>query len=302
MISPGRLWSLVKRDRKREWGGTYQFKALSRIADWSWPYWSDTSQTVPVHVLTSGKDWPLAAWMLASWFQFSERTWPIVIHDDGTLPDEAIPLLKKVFTNARIIPRREADAAVEPVLRSYPFCADYRKEHPLALKVFDAAHFASDDRFFLFDSDLLFFNYPHEILDWVASGSDECWFNEDSREGSLVTAAEARSELGIKIWSRVNSGLCLLQKSAIDLILCDEALAQTSILRSDVRRSAQTLLMLCAARRAKGGLLPRTYEVSPGKNAAENAISRHYTGAARGRFYGEGVKRLNGILFPVEHA
>jgi len=58
--------------------------------------------------------------------------------------------------------------------------------------------------------------------------------------------------------------------------------------------------MLCAARHGKGGLLPRTYEVSLGKNSAEDAISRHYVGAVRDRFYAEGVKRLSAVLFSEE--
>jgi len=255
---------------------------------------------MPVHVLTGERDWRLAAWMLASWFHFSEHAWPVMVHDDGTLPGEGRQLFKKLFSNARIIDRREADAAVQPLLHPYPFCADYRKQHPLALKLFDVPHFTTGGRFCVFDSDLLFFNHPREILEWVTRGADECWFNEDVKEGSLVTAAEARNELGIKIWPRVNTGLCLLVKSAIDLDLCDRALAQTSILRGHVWRVEQTLLMLCAARHGKGGLLPRTYEVSLGKHAREDAISRHYVGMVRDRFYAEGLKYLNGILFPME--
>ncbi|MEP6670112.1 MAG: hypothetical protein ABJF10_13210 [Chthoniobacter sp.] len=275
---------------------------LPRIVDWSWPLGKEIAGAPPIHVLTSGKDWRLAAWMLASWLQFSEHAWPIFIHDDGTLPKEASETLGKLLPGARIIDRREADAAVGPLLHAFPFCADFRKLHPLALKLFDVTHFTPGGRFLLFDSDLLFFNYPREILDWVAGGADECWFNEDAREGSLINAAEARGELGIKIWSRVNGGLCLLAKSAIDLDLCDRTLAQTSILSGDPWRIAQTLHMLCAARHGKGGLLPRTYEVSLGKRSAGNAISRHYVRAVRDRFFAEGLESLNTIFFPLETA
>ena len=301
MISPGRLWWLLRRDLKRGLEASRQeYKTLPRIAEWSWPFWNEAPQTVPVHVLTGEKDWRLAAWMLASWFHFSEFAWPIVIHDDGTLPEEAQKLFKKLFTSARIVTRKEADATVQPLLRSFPFCADYRRSHPMALKIFDIPPFTDGDRYLLFDSDLLFFNYPREILDWVSSQADECWFNEDVQEGSLITAAEARTELGIKIWPRVNAGLSLLMKAAIDLDMCDRALVQTSILSGHVWRIEQTLHMLCAGRYKKGGLLPRTYEVSLGKFAAENAISRHYVGAVRDRFYGEGLKRLSSVLLPGE--
>src|SRR4029078_10838206 len=150
------------------------------------------------------------------------------------------------FPTARIIDRQEADAKIQPLLHPFPFCADYRRQHPLALKVFDIPHFAAGERFMIFDSDLLFFNHPREIMTWVRSGADDCRFNEDVKEGALLTGAEARSKLGGDIWPRVNSGLCLLTKNAIDFDLCDRALAQTSILSGHVWRIEQTLLMLCA--------------------------------------------------------
>jgi nucleoside diphosphate kinase len=47
-------------------------------------------------------------------------------------------------------------------------------------------------------------------------------------------------------------------------------------------------------------LLPKRYEVSLGKRAAEDAVSRHYVGAVRDRFYGEGLKLLREQLLPAE--
>jgi hypothetical protein len=58
--------------------------------------------------------------------------------------------------------------------------------------------------------------------------------------------------------------------------------------------------MLCAARHGKGGLLPRTYEVSYGKEAAPSAVARHYVPPVRDQFYSEGLTRLVPIFFPPE--
>jgi hypothetical protein len=154
-------------------------------------------------------------------------------------------------------------------------------------------HFTTCERFLVIDSDVLFFAPPREIREWADGTKKECWFNEDAIEGSLISAAEARGELGVKLWSRVNTGLCLLWKPAIDLDFCDRALAETSILRGHLWRVEQTLLALCASRHGQGGLLPKRYEVSLGRHAAADAISRHYVGAVRDRFYGEGLKRLH---------
>ncbi len=301
--SPGRTSRNLWRDLRRGWKATYfDYHVLPLIGQWEWSFWRETPQHLSVHVIVGEEEWRRAAWMLASWFHFSEFAWPVVIHDDGTLTEEARATFKKLFHSARIVGRTEADAAVAPMLQAFPFCADFRRSHPRALTLFDVPHFAPRERFLVFHSGLLFFSHPREILNWVAAESDECWFQEDAQECSLLTAAEARAELDLKIWPRVSSGLCLLTKKAIDLDLCDRALAQTSLPSGDPWRIEQTLLMLCAARHGKGGLLPRKYEVSLLGHAQPDSVSRHYVGPVRNRFYTEGLARLRDIFFPKEKA
>jgi len=303
MISPGRLWWLFRRDLKRGWAATYHdYITLPLIREWSGHDFPKASWNVPVHVLTGRNDWQLAAWMLASWFEFSGAAWPVFIHDDGAIPEEGRAIFHKLFPSVCIISRKEADEKMDILLRPFPHCHSYRNEHALSLKIFDFTMLTPGERFLVFDSDILFFQRPHELLDVIASGAEGCWFNEDVAEGALITAAEARDKLGFEIWPRVNSGLGFVNKSAIDLNLCEQALAQTSILKGHIWCIEQTLYMLCAARFGKGGLLPRRYEVSLEKDAARDAVCRHYVGAVRNRFYAEGLKRLRDQLLPSAHA
>lgn len=297
MISPGRLWWLLRRDLKRGWSASYHdYKTRPRIPEWRWPCWNETPMTTPVHVLTGKNDWQLCAWMLASFFHFSQQTWRVVIHDDGTLPEDARAALKQIIRSARLITRDEADVAMDKALAPFPFCHDYRNKHPLALKIFDAAHFCGADRFLLLDSDVLFFAHPSEIMDWANGREGSCWFNEDVTEGALVTAEHAWEELGVKLWERVNSGLCLLTKRALDLEFCERALGETRILRGHIWRVEQTLFALCASRHGRGGLLPKSYEVTLAKHGSIDSVARHYVGAARDRFFGEGLARLHKTL------
>lgn len=302
MISPGRLWWQFRRDVKRGWDASYHdYQTLPLIEHWSWAFWGEEPAKVPVHLLTGEKDWRLAAWSLASYFHFTNLGWPVVIHDDGTLPEEGKAALSEMFEGCRIISRPEADAAMDKALRPFPWCADYRAKHPLAMKIFDVPQFEESERFIVLDSDVLFFQRPEEIITWATSPcARDCWFNEDVKEGSLITAAEAREELNVKLWSRVNSGLCLMYKPVIDLDFCDRALATTSILQGHIWRVEQTLFALCASRNGKGGLLPKTYEVSLRRNASKDIVMRHYVGAVRDRFYGEGLKRLKMDLLLAE--
>ena len=301
MISLGRLWWLLRRDIKRGWSASrHDYNTKPRITEWCWPFWREAPASVPIHTLTGKKDWQLCAWMLASWFHFTEQTWDVVIHDDGTLGSEEKAALKKMFRKARIISRDEADTKMDRALAAFPFCHDYRNKHPLALKIFDMAHFCESERLIVLDSDVLFFSYPREIMVWVAGKSDDCFFNEDVAEGSLLPTDVAWTDLGVALWPRVNSGLCLLTKAALDLEFCERALGETSILQGHIWRVEQTLFALCASRYGKGGLLPKSYEVSLSKDASSDAVARHYVGAVRDRFYGEGIERLHRELLAPE--
>ena len=297
MISPGRLWWLLRRDFRRGWTGSRHFyRTLPKIKDWRWPFPTEQPQAVPVHILTGKEDWQLAAWMLASWGTFSERSWQIVIHDDGTLPAEGRAAFEAMFPRLRIITRAEADEKMEALLKPFPFCYEYRCMHPLALKVFDVPHFTTGSRYLLLDSDVLFFNHPREILDWTDGKTEGCWFNADVADTALVSAKEAMDELSVKLWPNVNTGISLITRSAMDLDFCDRALAQTSILRGHIWRVEQTLYALCASRAEKGGLLSPAYEVSLGRHSAPDAVARHYVGAVRNRFFAEGLDRLHKVL------
>jgi len=295
MPTPGALYWRLCRDLRRgpaaTWHATF---TLPRIAAWRNRWSALPPQPVPVHLLTGRDDWLLSAWMLASWFHATGRNWTVVIHDDGTLPSEAAPLFLRLFPDARLIGRGEADRLASDFLSPFPACAAYRRSHPLGLKIFDVPHQAGAGRYLLLDSDLLFFLPPVEILSWVDGTGDLCLFNRDIADGTLITA-EQSGILGISLIGSINSGLCLIAENTIDYSLCERALLETPILQGHIWRVEQTLYALCASRRG-AAFLPPSYEVSLGRNAAPDAVARHYVGAVRQRFYGEGLARVKGVL------
>jgi hypothetical protein len=68
------------------------------------------------------------------------------------------------------------------------------------------------------------------------------------------------------------------------------------MLRGRIAGVEQSLYTLCASRGGKGGLLSAKYEVSTRKIAGPESVARLYTGAARDRFYTEGLPRLAPVL------
>ncbi|MGC3988616.1 MAG: hypothetical protein QM796_02805 [Chthoniobacteraceae bacterium] len=296
-MTPGRLWWLLRRDWKRGVAATYHdYVTLGKIRAWKFPTDLPLAPEVTVHTFTGAKDWRLGAWMLASFTHFTGLNWRIIVHEDGSLPTEAAIELRRLFPRLEIVTRARADEQLRAVLAPYPLCTEFRATNPLALKLFDMPHFAPGRKFLLLDSDVLFFRRPQEILDWAASEEGGCWFNRDVSESSLVSAEEARTQLGTELWPQVNSGLCCIDKTALDHAFCEKVLAETTIRQGHFWRIEQTLFALCASHARTGGLLPPTYEVSLQPQSSPGIIARHYVGAVRQRFYAEGLPRLQSVL------
>jgi hypothetical protein len=234
--------------------------------------------------------------MLASWFHFTERNWRVVIHDDGRLPTEASSAFVKMLSGVRGVSAVDADHTVLEALGPYDACRKYRLAHPAARKIFDVPILSRSDRFIILDSDVLFFRKPEAILRWCSDGGGQCWFSRNMRGGTLISRSEVREKLGIDMWHRVNSALCLIDRATIDFELCERALRETSLMQRDIWQVEQTLFALCASARGRGGILPDEYEASKEPRAAAGAVARHYAGAVRERFYGDGMARLKKVL------
>lgn len=258
-------------------------RELASIAEWKVPV-ADSGSAVSVHVVTGERDWPAAAWALASWCCFTEAEWPLLIHDDGTLSDRGATQLLASFPAARIIRRAEADAALQPVVMAYPFCESFRAQHASALRVLDLPHFAAGERFIALAPDVLFFRHPREIMDWVQSGEFSCWLLADAEAKPGVSRADARDELGIDLRAQASDAIALLTRASLDLDFLDTALARTSLLRHGPAEVATTLSVLGASR-GPGGLLPETYEVASQARPGEGVIARHYEPAGWRRYH-----------------
>jgi hypothetical protein len=220
----------------------------------------------------------------------------VTLHDDGTLTPEHEDQLRSLFPQSRIYWRRDADRLMAAATVGLAGVERYRKAHVLALKAFDIPTLATSGRVIILDSDLLFFQRPEEILSWVDSEDGSSWFNRDVKESSGLNAEEIFSRYHFRLWPRVNSGLCLLQTEAFDLPSMNRWLTETTLLQGNLWIVEQALFALASSRAGKGGLLPPQYEVSLGRWAASDCVMRHYVGAVRQRFFGEGMARLAPLL------
>ncbi len=213
-----------------------------------------------IHVLTSAGDWLNLAWALKSFYRASGRRYRLCIHEDGTLPDEGAAALGRLFPDARLIRRTEADAAVLPTLEAYPRCHDFRSTNTLSLKLFDFRHYLESERMLLLDSDVLFFSEPTELLRRIEDPSYRLnTVNGDVDSAFTVDPAVAEEAAGVKLLPRFNSGLGLIHRDSLRLDWMEEYLGVPDIKRK-YWLIEQTLFALCSSRFGVE-LLPPQYDV-----------------------------------------
>ena len=303
-VSPGRLWLEFRRDLRRGARAAWNHRIVApRITRWRPSPEIAAAGPVPVHIVGGREHLLLGAWMLVSWFHHSGRRWNVIWHEDGRapLPDDKLTDWMISVLGVRFVSRAEADQVMQPVLDDYPLLRDMRQRLPLMLKLLDVSVLSEPGRVFLFDPDVLFFQKPGELLDWVdalpdPAGADACWFNQEADEPNYLDAATVKNELGFDLWPRFNSGLGALNTRIVDLDFCEGIMRDYEVMRGTEFwrnwRVEQTLMALCCSRHGRGGLLPPTYQVTSEGRLRTDAVSRHYIGAVRDRFWAEGVNTL----------
>jgi glycosyltransferase involved in cell wall biosynthesis len=244
-----------------------------------------------LHVLTCGNDWLNLMWSLKTFYHFSKRRYRLCIHDDGTVPDEGLAHLRRHFPDGRLILRSEADEKAERELRGYPQSLRFRRMNPLAPKVLDFSLYLQGERMLLFDSDLLFFDDPKDLLRRIEDPSYGLnAVNADLASAYTVEPSAVKSTIGLQLVERFNSGLGLIHKASMRWDWIEEFLRLPGILEGHFWRIEQTLYALCSSRHGVE-LLPDAYSVSLGPGLGTRPM-RHYVGAIRHLMYREGLARL----------
>lgn len=252
---------------------------------------------VSIHVLTSSQDWLMALWMLRSFFHYSPARLPVVIHDDGTLTGENRAAIQQSLPGAVLVSRAEADAKAEAQLAAHPRCRAMRRENNLMLKVFDPWICSEAEGVLLLDSDVLFFSQPTEIWEWIASPKVENRWNEDIANAYTIPLHDMERMIGVPMTERINSGLGLVSRRSIDFDLVEEALRHPAA--ASIRWRAEQTVYAILSSRFGTRLLPHDYliDVNPRSPLPEGVVCRHYVGAVRGLFYGQGLPTLRQALF-----
>lgn len=247
-------------------------------------------QPVSVHALLTESNWELGVLAVSSFCFFSRRRWPVFIHEDGSLTNEAAARIAALRPEWRIVRRAEADVRVNSGLGDCPRLKALRDRHPLAVKMLDPHVFAPGQRYVFIDSDCLFFERPDFILRWVDErDSAGCWFCREY-EGVYaysIAIAALRNVAGCNVLEHVNTGIGLWNKGAMSFDRLEAFLCSVSDFPLTPQQDwyiEQTMSAVVLTEWGRGGLLPKEYatgyDMEPGVRSAD-CVACHYVGPTK---------------------
>lgn len=289
-MSLGALYLKLRQNYKHGLGVAYYRDYVRPRILQTPPVTNTTDKTCEIHVLTCANDWLNLIWGLKSFYYYSGKQYALCIHTDTSLTPQQQEILQNHFPCARIITRQSADSEVLDWLTPYPRCKEFRTHNHLAPKVFDFLYYLESDRMFLFDSDILFFTSPEELIHRLENPNYQLnSVNGDVSSAYTVDPAIVKEQLNFQLIERFNSGLGVIHKASLNLQWLEEFLALPDII-GHFWRIEQTLYALCSSRFGVE-LLPSEYDVRLDKGI-NSCPSRHYVGRIRHLMYGEGIRHL----------
>lgn len=250
---------------------------------------------VSIHVMCHRGDWILVPWMLHSLVPFLPEPWPVVIHLQTELPPSAPRHLQRLFPQATLIRRRDADEQVNRQLMERRLARSLHWRHSLGTihKLLDLQLVGGGRRRVGLDPDIIFFRRPEEILRAAADPSSGQWFQRDIADAYSLTREEARAAVPLELPPCVNTGITVRNDDSLDLDLIESLLAIPVVARP-IPHLEQALAAFCASARHEVRYLPETYylDLHRARVDTSSLVCRHYAGPSKRYLGREGLRSV----------
>jgi hypothetical protein len=166
--------------------------------------------------LTGEKYWYQTIFCAYSLARVMQSRVRINIYSDGSLSPQKVNLFNSVLKGVAII---SPDAMLNELdgklpIEKYPSLRHLRESSPFFRKLVDMR---LNNRYLVqLDSDMLFFNYPAELIEAYNNGN--CYFMEDKIEASYYVLPEKQIEeqFGLQMKRKINSGILAYNSASID--------------------------------------------------------------------------------------
>ncbi|MEM9137305.1 MAG: glycosyl transferase [Cyanobacteria bacterium P01_F01_bin.42] len=247
-----------------------------------------------VHFLTGKKFWQQTCFCFYSLWQQTSLNLRLIIHDDGSLTPTCQASIQRIFPTAQIISAQDIQRRLDQYLpeSDYPCLRARRIEYPHLRKLTDI-HVGQQGWKLVLDSDMLFFNPPTELLEWLRSPQSPSYMVDV--QTSYGYSADLMTELaGVPIPEKVNVGISGLNSSQLDWPEI-EAWCRTMIEREGTHYcQEQALIAMIMARQSCAVMPADTYIVMPqrGDVVQPTAKLHHYVADSKPWYFRHGWRHV----------
>lgn len=242
-----------------------------------------------IHVLTCHQDLTMLAWSLASYYLVAKAIGQLYVHSDGTLNKHDEEKLRLLFPEARLINPWDIEPRLEKELVDYPALKKFRLNFSrfVLLKKLIDPYFASPANLHLIiDSDLIWFQNPHELEQAIQQGERRSFMMLNNGECPVYFK---KSDIYPSQLARYNSGVVLYRRDNFNLKKLSEYMEKIDEENpQNPHFIEQAGYAYCLENLAE---LPQIRYHIKGAVSAQTAV-KHYTSPRRVQFYTEGLARL----------
>lgn len=247
---------------------------------------TNPSSKIQVSLTTSYADYPLAILAVKSLFLLSQKKLSVMIVDDGTLRKKDISNIKKHLIKARVVKDKLIEKRVK---KKFGEKSEIFKNInlPYIRKKVVPWLFSNKEKVLFLDSDILFFQRPREVIEWMEDKFDS-FYIQDFQDSYFLSNIECLNYFKVRPAPKVNSGLLGIRKSEMDMQLLERLIKLHRSL--SVYRPLQFqvffAILFSLNKRSKVLKLPKSYLVSlEGSYKTSKLIARHYVRPVRHKIY-----------------
>lgn len=296
----GARWAASRRVREHRarWGALLsEMRSAARECP-SFGGWDSDAPPLDIHFLTGAKHWPEAVVCFWSLCQHSDLPLRLVAVDDGTLDDEGIGSLRRIFPHVAIEEAVGIQARLDSVLPEsrFPTLRSSRIHQPLLRKITDL-HAGRTGWRLLLDSDMVFFRRPDFLLDWLQDDARKPLYMQDV-QNAYGFSHELRQGLvpGRQIHEKINIGIFGLRSDWIDFEQLESWLSTLLEYEPSPYNLTQGLTSLLLAGVDCAVAPPEDYVCWPEGDELEHptVVMHHYVSKSKDWFVSEGWRRALG--------
>jgi hypothetical protein len=261
--------------------------AMERAAPLLPPLGPAPGDAPAVFFLTGRTFWYQTAFCGHTLITQAGRPLRLVILDDGTLQADQATELRRIFRGVQIISADECDQKLDKYLpfERFPSLRSRRLVYPHLRKLIDV-HVGEPGWKLVLDSDMLFFNRPQFLLDWLDKPDRPCHMIDvdDAYGYSMRLMTELA---GAPIPRRLNVGVCGLNSETIDWNRLETWCKVTLEREGSHYLQEQAMVAMLMANQPRAVAPPDEYVVRPSRANMERpaAVLHHYVAESKAWYF-----------------